>query len=88
MLQIKELAQVTDPNIVVKEKTRKSPRKQSPVAASPAAQNEESPQTTRTQTASPASKKKTPPTAQKPRPNTARTFDEKEEVTKYKVRTT
>jgi hypothetical protein len=58
---------------VAKEKTRKSPRKQSPQAASLATQKE-----------SPAPQKEYPQTTRRPK-----IFDEKEEeVTKYKVRTT
>jgi len=76
--QIKALDEDVDPSSVLK-KPRKSPCKESPGAASPAS-SIESPRTIRkTKGAS----EKSVPNSQ--RTNTARSFDEKEQVSKYKV---
>jgi hypothetical protein len=68
-----------------KEKPKRSPRKHisSQAAASPSPQKEF---THSPQAASPSPQKESP--EKKRRPKTARTFDEKEEVNKYKVRLT
>lgn len=82
LLQIKALEENVDPTFVLK-KTRKSPRKASPAAASPAstASPIESPQTSRKTKGSSKTK-----VLYSQRTNTARSFDEKEQVSMIKVR--
>ena len=70
--QIADLAHVIDPSFGSKDKTRKSPRQHSPQPASPATQKE-----------SPVSQKESPLKTR--RTNAACSFEQKEEVTKYKV---
>ena len=78
LLQIKAIEEDVDPNLVLN-KTRKLPRKESPGAASPGSPLE-SPRTSKKTKG--ASKNKVPKSQ---RTNTARSFDEKEQVSKYKV---
>ena len=78
MLQIKALEEDVDPNFVLN-KTRKSPCRESPGAASPASSIELPPTSRKTKG---ASKK----VLNSQRTNTAQLFDEKEQVSKYKVR--
>ena len=82
LLQIKALEENVDPTFVLK-KTRKSPRKASPAAASPAstASPIESPQTSQKTKGSSKTK-----VLYSQRTNTARSFDEKEQVSMIKVR--
>ena len=78
LLQIKALEEDVDPNFVLN-KTRKSPCKESPQAASQASSIE----LLRTSQKTKGASKKKVPNSQ--RTNTARSFDEKGQVSKYKV---